>query len=60
MKVGDTHYRSIWFDGEKSRVMIIDQRWLPHEFRVVELDTLDEFATAIRDMWVRGAPLGAG
>jgi len=57
MKVGDTHFRSIWFDGETSRVKIIDQRWLPHEFRVVELATLDEFATAIRDMWVRGAPL---
>lgn len=57
MKVGDTHYRSIWFDAEADRVKIIDQRWLPHEFRVVEIDTLDEFATAIRDMWVRGAPL---
>ena len=57
MKVGDTHYRSIWFDGETARVKIIDQRWLPHEFRVVELDSLGEFATAIRDMWVRGAPL---
>jgi methylthioribose-1-phosphate isomerase len=40
MKVGDTHYRSIWFDGETARVKIIDQRWLPHEFRVVELDSL--------------------
>jgi methylthioribose-1-phosphate isomerase len=57
MKVGDTHYRSIWFDGEAGRVKIIDQRWLPHDFRVVEIETLDEFATAIRDMWVRGAPL---
>ncbi|WP_425051490.1 S-methyl-5-thioribose-1-phosphate isomerase [Psychromarinibacter sp. S121] len=55
MKVGDTHYRSIWLeDGE---VRIIDQRWLPHEFRIVPLESLDDFATAIRDMWVRGAPL---
>ena len=57
MKVGDRHYRSIWREDETGKVMIIDQRWLPHEFRVVALDTLDEFATAIRDMWVRGAPL---
>ena len=57
MKVGDTHYRSIWFDEEAQVVRIIDQRWLPHEFRVVALETLDDFATAIRDMWVRGAPL---
>jgi methylthioribose-1-phosphate isomerase len=36
---------------------VIDQRWLPHEFRVVELASLDTAAEAIRDMWVRGAPL---
>ena len=57
MKVGDKHYRSIWFDAACGLVKIIDQRWLPHEFRVVSLTQLDEFAIAIRDMWVRGAPL---
>ncbi|KAJ55898.1 methylthioribose-1-phosphate isomerase [Actibacterium mucosum KCTC 23349] len=57
MKVGGTHYRSIWRDGDSGEVRIIDQRWLPHEFKVVTLNTLDEFAVAIRDMWVRGAPL---
>lgn len=57
MKVDGTHYRSIWFNDETGRVQIIDQRWLPHEFRVVDLITREDFATAIRDMWVRGAPL---
>jgi methylthioribose-1-phosphate isomerase len=57
MKVGDRHYRSIWCEAGSGEVRIIDQRWLPHEFRVARLDTLEEFATAIRDMWVRGAPL---
>ncbi|PWW00029.1 methylthioribose-1-phosphate isomerase [Hoeflea marina] len=57
MKVGDTAFRSIWVESATGEVRIIDQRWLPHEFRVVSLKTLDEFATAIRDMWVRGAPL---
>ena len=57
MKVGDRHYRSIWLDEASGEVRIIDQRWLPHDFRVETLDTLPEFATAIRDMWVRGAPL---
>lgn len=57
MKVGDRHYRSIWREDETGKVMIIDQRWLPHEFRIVSLDTLEDFETAIRDMWVRGAPL---
>jgi len=57
MKVGDTQYRSIWFNDKIGRVQVIDQRWLPHEFRVVDLVTRADFATAIRDMWVRGAPL---
>ena len=57
MRVGDIHYRSIWFDENLGQVRIIDQRWLPHEFRVVSLTNRDEFAVAIQDMWVRGAPL---
>ena len=57
MKVGDKHFRSIWFDEATNRVQIIDQRWLPHEFRVVDLVTRADFAASIRDMWVRGAPL---
>ena len=57
MKVGDKHYRSIWFDKARDQVQIIDQRWLPHEFRVVDLVSRDDFVVAIRDMWVRGAPL---
>ncbi|MFQ5622707.1 MAG: S-methyl-5-thioribose-1-phosphate isomerase [Paracoccaceae bacterium] len=57
MKVDGKHFRSIWFDRAGGTVRIIDQRWLPHEFRVASLTTRDAFATAIRDMWVRGAPL---
>ncbi len=57
MKVDGKHYRSIWFNDAEKKVEIIDQRWLPHEFRVVALDNRDDFAAAIRDMWVRGAPL---
>ena len=57
MKVDGTHYRSIWFDESADELRIIDQRWLPHDFRVATLDSVDAVATAIRDMWVRGAPL---
>jgi methylthioribose-1-phosphate isomerase len=57
LKVGNIHYRTIWLNSEGSGVDIIDQRWLPHEFRVVTLNTVDDVAIAIRDMWVRGAPL---
>lgn len=57
MKVDGVHYRSIWRDPATDAVQIIDQRWLPHEFRVATLSSLEDFEVAIRDMWVRGAPL---
>ena len=57
MKVGDRHYRTIWLNEDGWSVDIIDQRRLPHEFRVETVRNTTEVATAIRDMWVRGAPL---
>jgi len=57
MKVGTTHYRSIWYNTDDAVAQIIDQRVLPHAFEIASLSTLDQFATAIADMWVRGAPL---
>ena len=57
MKVDGRHYRSLWWDDGARALRIIDQRWLPHDFRIAELRTLDACAAAIRDMWVRGAPL---
>ncbi|HAO2892059.1 TPA: S-methyl-5-thioribose-1-phosphate isomerase, partial [Escherichia coli] len=57
MKVADRHYHTIWLNNDGRSVDIIDQRWLPHEFKVVTLKTVDDVAIAIRDMWVRGAPL---
>ncbi|SDE52482.1 methylthioribose-1-phosphate isomerase [Paracoccus isoporae] len=56
MKIDGKPFRSIWRD-DAGEVRIIDQRWLPHELRIVPLDSREDFATAIRDMWVRGAPL---
>jgi len=57
LKVGDRHYRTIWLNDDGASVDIIDQRWLPHEFRIATLHTVDDVATAIREMWLRGAPL---
>jgi methylthioribose-1-phosphate isomerase len=57
MKVGARHFRTIWPSAGGQSVDIIDQRWLPHDFRVETVSTVDGIATAIRDMWVRGAPL---
>ncbi|MDT8856831.1 S-methyl-5-thioribose-1-phosphate isomerase [Paracoccaceae bacterium Fryx2] len=56
MKIDGKPYRSIWHEPT-GEVRIIDQRWLPHELRIVTLATRQDFAVAIRDMWVRGAPL---
>ena len=57
MNVAGRHYRTIWLAEDGGAVDIIDQRWLPHAFRVATLRTIDDVAVAIRDMWVRGAPL---
>ena len=56
MKVNGKKYTSIWTE-DNNKVFIIDQRWLPHEFKIVELKNLNDFCSAIKDMWVRGAPL---
>jgi len=57
VKVGGRAYRTIWLNGDGWGVDVIDQRWLPHDFRIATLRNPAEAATAIREMWVRGAPL---
>lgn len=57
MKVDGTPYRSLWWDTNTQALKIIDQRWLPHDFRIEQLDSVDDFCCAIKDMHVRGAPL---
>lgn len=57
MKVNGTQYRSLWWDEGMSVLQIIDQRWLPHEFRIQPVASMQEFADAIVEMRVRGAPL---
>ncbi|MGB5156882.1 S-methyl-5-thioribose-1-phosphate isomerase [Desulfobacterium sp. N47] len=49
--------RPIWLDDSQDTVKIIDQRLLPHKFVVIDLKTVDDVITAIKDMYVRGAPL---
>ena len=57
MRIGDTHYRSIWLDEKSGLLQVIDQRKLPFEFEVMDLLSLDDACFAINDMVVRGAPL---
>lgn len=48
--------RTIWpVATAPGTVAIIDQRRLPDSIEVATLSSLDQVATAIRDMWVRGA-----
>jgi methylthioribose-1-phosphate isomerase len=48
---------TIWPDPEGQGVFILDQTRLPHAVVPVLLRDLDGAAKAIKDMWVRGAPL---
>jgi len=49
------HFRTVSFDAAKNRVLLIEQRLLPHEFKVVGTRDFRATALAIRDMVVRGA-----
>src|SRR4051794_859496 len=49
------HFRTVAFDAKQNRVQLIEQRLLPHEFKVVATRDFRETARAIQDMIVRGA-----
>lgn len=52
------HSRTIWVHPTNRKVIqVIDQRTLPHLYKVADLHTSDEVAQCIKEMWVRGAPL---
>jgi len=57
MKINGKHYRSVWLSEDGSTVEILDQTKLPYELEIIQLTSMELAATAIRDMWIRGAPL---
>jgi methylthioribose-1-phosphate isomerase len=58
MNIKGKHYRTIWLHPDNENIVqIIDQRWLPHKLVIADIKTVDEMCIAIKDMWVRGAPL---
>jgi methylthioribose-1-phosphate isomerase len=58
VKVRGEHFRTIWLKPDDERVVqLIDQRFLPHDFVIEEVRSVEQMATAIRDMHVRGAGL---
>jgi len=58
VKVGGKHFRTIWLKPHDELVVqLIDQRFLPHEFVIEEVRTVEQMTTAICEMHVRGAGL---
>ncbi|MDJ0700401.1 MAG: S-methyl-5-thioribose-1-phosphate isomerase [Woeseiaceae bacterium] len=52
------NFRTIWLHPDDDGIVqIIDQRFLPHRYRVHDLLKWQDGAEAIADMYVRGAPL---
>jgi methylthioribose-1-phosphate isomerase len=58
VKVNGQHFRTIWLKpDDETVVQLIDQRFLPHRFVIEDVRTVEQMATAIREMHVRGAGL---
>src|SRR5258706_2799998 len=57
VKIGKrtSHFRTVAFNPSKNSVLLIEQRLLPHEFKIVAAKDFRETARAITDMVVRGA-----
>ena len=49
------HFRTVTFDAKNNSVRLIEQRLLPHEFKIVGTKNFRETARAITEMIVRGA-----
>ena len=57
MNIRGQRWRTLWELPDAEGVEVIDQRALPHQLITAVLRTPEEVAVAIRDMYVRGAPL---
>lgn len=49
------HFRTVTFDAKTNSVLLIEQRLLPHEFKIIATKNFRETAAAVHDMIVRGA-----
>ena len=57
MRVDEQPTRTIRPTPGRDAILVIDQRWLPHRFAIERLTDAAAVQRAIREMWVRGAPL---
>ncbi len=55
MKIKGQYHQSISLSQDG--ILVLDQRHLPWEIKFVEIATLADAVRAIKEMWVRGAPL---
>ncbi len=56
MNINGKHFRTVWLNENDPQVVnIIDQRMLPHQFVIEELNAVSDVVHAIKDMLVRGA-----
>ena len=53
MLVKNKHLTTIWYEEETDKVKIIDQRLIPFDLKIIELNTVDEVCFAIKAMQVR-------
>ena len=56
MLINGKAWKTIWREPDAT-IGVIDQRWLPHQFTTVQLQSCGDAIAAIRHMVVRGAPL---
>ena len=57
MVLQNKYYRTIWLDDDSSGdVCVLDQRELPFSIKILSLRNLEDAASAIENMAVRGAP----
>lgn len=57
MKIDGRATRTIWLADDGKTVEVIDQTKLPFEFSILQLTSVEQAASAIERMVVRGAPL---
>ncbi len=53
----EKYTRTIWLNEDEKSVDIINQTLLPHKIEIENLKTVDNTIMAIKEMYVRGAPL---
>ena len=49
------HFRTVTYDAGANEVRLIEQRLLPHQFKIIATKDFRKTARAITDMVVRGA-----